>query len=273
MIIPAGLIKINFEHFSQFDPVKKTVVLLHGFTGSLEDWRPVSSSLDMNFNYIGIDLIGHGKSESPEKVEKYSTEEIVKQINAAVIHLSLNKIILLGYSMGGRAALNFTVGQPAKVEALILESTTPGIKDEQNRKIRIKNDEKLANYIEKHSIEEFAEFWLNLDIFKTQRRFSEEKRKQIGLMKMQNNKTGLINSLRRFGTGKMLPLFDHLKKINCRTLLITGEIDTKFTNINKEIANLFPNAEHKIINNAGHNTHLEEPVKFAEVVNKFLKSF
>ena len=90
---------------------------------------------------------------------------------------------------------------------------------------------------------------------------------------MQNNKTGLINSLRGFGTGLMLPLFDNLKRINCKTLLITGELDTKFTEINKEIVNLFPNAKHEIINNAGHNSHLEKPEKFAEVVNEFLKFY
>ena len=273
MIIPAGSTKIYFEHFNQFDPTKKTVVLLHGFTGSIEDWRSISSSLDIGFNYLGIDLIGHGKSESPEEVKNYKTEEIVKQIDEAVIHLSLNKIILIGYSMGGRAALNFTIRHPEKIEALILESTNPGIKDEKERKIRVKYDEKLAKYIEKHSIEEFAGLWVNLDIFNTQRRFSEEKRKHIRLEKMKNNKTGLVNSLRGFGTGKMLPMFDQLKKINCRTLLITGELDKKFTEINKAIVNLFHNAEHKIITNAGHNAHLEEQEKFTEVVNEFLKSY
>jgi 2-succinyl-6-hydroxy-2,4-cyclohexadiene-1-carboxylate synthase len=68
----------------------------------------------------------------------------------------------------------------------------------------------------------------------------------------------------------MSPLFEHLKEVKCKTLLITGELDTKFTNINSEIVKLFPNAEHKIIKNAGHNTHLEDPEKFIKEVNKFL---
>jgi len=270
MIIQISSAKINYEHFNQFDPVKKTMILLHGFTGSLEDWRSVSSSLNMSFNYIGIDLIGHGKSESPEEVEKYTTPEIIKQINDVLSHLSLNKIILLGYSMGGRTALNFAVKYPKKVEALILESTSPGIKDEKERETRIKKDEKLAKYIETHKIEEFAEFWINQDIFNTQRRFSDEKRRQIKLAKKKNDKTGLANSVREFGTGKMLPLFDHLQYINCKTLLITGELDEKFTGINKEMVKSFPHAEHKIIDNAGHNTHLEEHGKFAKHINEFL---
>jgi len=272
MIISSATVKINFEYFNQFDPAKKTIILLHGFTGSLEDWRYVSSMLDTGYNYVGIDLIGHGKSESPENPEAYTIDEVIVQINGIVLHLNLHKVILLGYSMGGRCALNYAVKFPEKVEVLILESTSPGIKDKKSRNDRIKNDEKLAEYIEKHSMEEFIGFWLNLDIFNTQRRFSEEKRKQIKLAKMQNNKTGLANSLRGFGTGAMNPLFDHLKNINCKTLLVTGELDEKFTNINSEIVNLFQNAKHKIIENAGHNTHLEEPKKFVKLVNEFLSN-
>lgn len=270
MIIHSGSVKINFVHFNQFDSTKKTVIFLHGFTGSLEDWRSVSSSFDTIFNYVGIDLIGHGKSESPENVEKYRASEIVKQIDDVLVHLAVNKIILLGYSMGGRAALNFAVKRPGKVEALILESTTPGIKDENLRNERIKNDAKLVNYLEEYSIEEFAEFWINQDVFNTQRRFSEVKRKEIKRTKIQNSKTGLINSLLGFGTGKMQPLFDDIKNINGKTLLITGELDTKFTAINSEIVNIFPNAEHKIIKYAGHNTHLEETKTFVKTVNNFL---
>ena len=270
MIISSATAKINFEYFNQFVPAKKTIILLHGFTGSLEDWRSVSSMLDTGYNYVGIDLIGHGKSDSPTNVEAYTAEKIIRQIDDIADHLSLNKILLLGYSMGGRAALNYAVKYPEKVEALILESTSPGIKDQKECKLRIKNDEKLAEYIEKHSIEEFIGFWLNLDIFNTQRRFSEEKRKQIKLAKMQNNKTGLANSLRGFGTGTMNPLFDHLKNINCKTLLITGELDEKFTNISRETMKLFPDAEHKTINNSGHNTHLEESQEFVNIVDKFL---
>ena len=63
-----------------------------------------------------------------------------------------------------------------------------------------------------------------------------------------------------------------LKQINCPVLLITGELDTKFTKINSVLKKKFPNAKHKKIKNAGHNTHIEEPKKFVETANKFLKS-
>jgi 2-succinyl-6-hydroxy-2,4-cyclohexadiene-1-carboxylate synthase len=137
---------------------------------------------------------------------------------------------------------------------------------------RIKKDEDITAYIRTHTMEEFADFWMDMEIFNTLRRFSEEKRKQLRLTRIKNNPEGLANSLRGFGTGIMPPLFNQIKDIKCKTLLITGELDTKFTNISNEIVKLIPQAEHKIIKNAGHNTHIEEPKHFIEAVNGFLSS-
>ena len=87
MIITSGSVKINFEHFNSFDEQKDTLLLLHGFTGSLEDWRDIYTSLDEKFNYVGIDLIGHGKSDSPNDVNEYTTEALVRQIKNILDHL------------------------------------------------------------------------------------------------------------------------------------------------------------------------------------------
>lgn len=272
MIFELAGLKLNVEFFHSVENNKSPLFFLHGFTGSSEDWRSIAPQVDKSFPAIGIDLIGHGKSASPENEELYSEEAIANQINNIIDLTIKGKVILVGYSMGGRAALNFTIKYPEKVAGLILESTTPGINDEKLRKERIKNDKDIIQFIQTHTIREFVDYWMEKEIFNTQRRFSEEKRNRIKEAKLRNNPVGLANSLRGFGTGKMLPLFEHLKGINCRTLLITGELDTKFTNINKEILNLFSKAEHKIIKNAGHNTHLEEPGNFIKELNQFLNS-
>jgi 2-succinyl-6-hydroxy-2,4-cyclohexadiene-1-carboxylate synthase len=246
--------------------------MLHGFTGSLDDWREIHGSLNPNFNYIGIDLVGHGNSDSPVNVDKYSPQALSKQINDVLNNLSIEQVIILGYSMGGRAALNFAINHPNKIKGLILEGTTAGIQSEKIRNERIKIDEELADYIESHNIEEFVELWMSKEIFNTQRRFSNVKLKDIRKKKTLNSKIGLANSLRGFGTGRMGFFGNKLSHINCPVLLITGELDTKFTKINSVLKKKFPNAKHKIVENAGHNAHLEEPMKFVKVVNEFLSS-
>ena len=273
MIITSNSVKINFEHFNSFDSQKDTVLLMHGFTGSLEDWRDIYSNFDERFNYVGIDLIGHGKSDSPFNIENYKAESLISQIQTLLDHLSINNVIILGYSMGGRAALKFAVSQPAKIKGLILESTTAGIKDEKDRAERRKSDEKLASYIEENGTEKFAERWMDQDIFNTQRRFSDEKLKKIRNRIAQNSKTGLANTLRGFGTGKMPYFGDSLKLIQCPVHLISGELDTKYCKMNLELEKKFTSAKNAVIKNAGHNTHLEEVDRFIQVVNNYLNTF
>lgn len=273
MIIQYESIKLNFEHLSEFDPLKKTILFLHGFTGSLNDWTDVIQKIDKRFNKIALDFIGHGKSSSPTSVNYYRPDSIVSQIEQVVNHFRLKEIILCGYSMGGRAALNFAVVKPELVKGLILESASAGFKNEKERAARKNSDDELATYIENHTLEDFAAMWIDQELFGTLRRFSNDRLKHIIETKSKNSKTGLANSLKGFGTGVMPYLGAELNKLKIPTILITGGLDDKFTQINQNLKKLIPSAKHKIISTAGHNTHLEEPKKFIEAINGFLSRF
>ena len=265
-----------FLNVNQPEKINKSapgIFFLHGFTGSSEDWAIVLPEIDNRFNKFTIDLLGHGKSDFPNDPSLFSWELQVEQLNKLISHFTEGKIILTGYSMGGRLALCYAFTYPERILGLILESASPGIKDKRQREKRIKADEDLARFISSHPVENFIEMWMQKDIFATQLRFSEEKRDEIKKRKMQNNPIGLANSLLSFSTGKMPPLYPRLKNINAKALLITGELDTKFTSLNNTIVNKFPAAKHIIIKNAGHTVHLEEPAKFTSAVNGFLKAF
>ncbi|MDR3609906.1 MAG: 2-succinyl-6-hydroxy-2,4-cyclohexadiene-1-carboxylate synthase [Ignavibacteriaceae bacterium] len=264
-------IQLNIENIINNEASGDSVFFLHGFTGCANDWIPIVSSLNKSYNYYLVDLVGHGKSDSPKEGYNYSIDSIVNQLQEIILSLCNKKIILTGYSFGGRIALNFALKNGAMLKGLILESSTWGISDEQLREDRVNQDELLAAFIENNPIEKFIDYWMNLELFNTQRRFSNKIRNLIREKKLENNTIGLANSLRYSGTGKMIPLYDYVKDIFVKTLLITGELDSKFTDINNSMVKFFPNAEHLIIKNAGHNTHLEEPHKFIEAVNKFLR--
>jgi 2-succinyl-6-hydroxy-2,4-cyclohexadiene-1-carboxylate synthase len=273
MLIRYSDIQINVESVINDESAEGTVLLLHGFTGNSNDWMPVIHLLDKRFSYFLIDLIGHGRSDSPKDIIYYNTDSIINQLKEIILSLSGNKVILGGYSLGGRVALNFALKYESILRGLILESCSGGIGDKNLREGRIMQDEKLAAFIEANPIEKFIDYWMNIDLFNTQRRFSSEKLAKIRELKIENNRTGLANILRGFGTGRMNPVYGLINSIKLRTLLISGELDSKFTDINNEMVKLFPNAAHINIKNAGHNTHLEEPHRFIEVVNKYLSGF
>ena len=273
MIVQHQNLELHFENFSDFNPSKKTIVFLHGFTGSANDWKDVSSKIDKRFNKIAIDLIGHGKTSSPTEIKFYTIDYITEQIEEIIRYAGLKEIILCGYSMGGRVALNLSVKKYNYVKGLILESSSAGIKNKSERETRKNSDDELASYINNNPIEDFITKWLDQEIFGTIRRFSNEKIKMIKANKMKNSRTGLANSLRGFGTGVMPYLGSELIKLKFPVFLITGGLDEKFTQINQSLRKLFPSAKHKIITTAGHNVHLEEPKKYFEALNVFLKKF
>jgi 2-succinyl-6-hydroxy-2,4-cyclohexadiene-1-carboxylate synthase len=261
-------LNVNLYPFSGDD---NFVFLLHGFTGAGKDWDLIIQSLNRSFNYVTIDMPGHGKSESPADVNQYTPEAVIKHLDELFSHFTSRKVIIIGYSMGGRAALLYGANRKDKVRGLILEGATAGIKEETSRKLRKADDENLAGYIEKHTIEEFVDHWMNLDIFKSQKKIPD-KLSRIKEEKLLNNQIGLANSLRGFSTGNMPLLYDSLKDLQFRTLLISGEYDLKYTKLNAEMASVIPYSRHIVIKKAGHNVHVEKPDEFISAVNQFLGS-
>jgi 2-succinyl-6-hydroxy-2,4-cyclohexadiene-1-carboxylate synthase len=249
---------------------KIPVVFLHGFTGSAYDWSFIFEELPENFYPIAIDLIGHGSTGSPDDYEPYQTKNQIEQLSQIFQQLNLSNFVLTGYSMGGRLALSYAVTNPKALKSLILESTSPGIDDAHERHKRYFRDTELAEDILEFGVEEFVDKWLSLPLFNTLKNIPQEKQELLKAAKKQNDKTGLSNSLRGFSPGIMPSQWDNLSNMSVNTLLITGELDDKFTIINDEMENMIPKAEHKIVRSSGHVVHLEKPEDFINLVNYFL---
>jgi 2-succinyl-6-hydroxy-2,4-cyclohexadiene-1-carboxylate synthase len=273
LIISTSGVNINVAYFPSAEKESAFVFLLHGFTGSSNDWSEIIPNLKNKFSYVAVDLIGHGKSDSPNELEHYKTPSLITQLDDIFKHFTKERFILIGYSMGGRAALSYAVDFPEKLAGLILESTSAGIADEKLRQERILHDEQVIEILEKKSLEEFFKFWMSQDLFSTLNSIPQKKLLKAKAEKLLNNKFGLVNSLRGFGTGVMPSLHDKLNSIKCKTLLITGELDTKFSNINKELKKNIINSRHEIVKDSGHIVHFEKPEEFLNIANNFLTEF
>ena len=81
-----------------------------------------------------------------------------------------------------------------------------------------------------------------------------------------------MNSLLGFGTGSMPDYWNMVKNINIPALLIAGANDEKFVTINKKLHEFIKHSQLEIINDCGHNVHLEKESEFVILVNNFLKT-
>lgn len=250
------------------EETRPVLVLLHGFTGSTATWKTTIENL-RDYRIVAIDLIGHGQTESPAGESRYAMERQLDDLDFIFKELKLVKFSLLGYSMGGRTALAYACEFPDRVDWLVLESASPGLKAEAARQERRERDAQLAFNILEGGIEQFVEKWEKIPLFDSQKSLQESVRKQVKQERLAQSAVGLANSLKGMGTGSQRSYWNCLPKLEMPVLLITGEMDPKFCAIAREMQELLPNAEHRIIS-AGHAIHVEKPAEFATMVKEQL---
>ena len=247
------------------------LLLLHGFTGSVETWSPFMPVFGEESHVVAVDLLGHGRSAAPTNPLRYRMDWCVRDLLSLLDQLNLDQIDVLGYSMGGRVALQLAAAAPSHVRSLMLESASPGLASATAREERVAADNALANKIESEGLAAFVEYWEQLPLFASQRRLTDDIRAKQRQQRLQNNPQGLANSLRGMGTGQQPSLWEKLDQITMPTLLMVGELDTKFCGIASEMITHMPNARVVTVPDAGHTVHLEQPTAFRETVQDFLQ--
>ncbi|GJM41235.1 MAG: putative 2-succinyl-6-hydroxy-2,4-cyclohexadiene-1-carboxylate synthase [Ardenticatenaceae bacterium] len=249
-----------------------TLLLLHGFTGSCISWASHISVFTEQFSLISVDILGHGRSASPPDPNRYAMLKVAADIIALLDEWQVAQTAVLGYSMGGRLALYLATHFPERFSQLILESSSPGLATEAERIARRQRDEALADWIEANGIEPFVQRWEVLPLWKSQQQLSAEVRSKLRQQRLQNSSVGLANSLRGMGTGAQPSLWPKLPTLTLPTLLLAGELDSKFVGINQKMTKALPNGRLHIIPQAGHTTHLERPSAFETAVINFLQT-
>ncbi len=242
------------------------LVLLHGFTGSSQNWRPLLPTLIGKFQVITLDIVGHGRTASPPNEGRYHLNKVAADLIAVLDHLHIEQAHLMGYSMGGRLALFTAVHYPQRLHTLILESASPGLAVESERQERVRRDRELADWLEVQGITAFVDRWEQLPLWASQRQLPPETRQTLRQQRLQNNPVGLANSLRGMGTGAQPSLWPDLARLPMPVVLIAGELDEKFVHINRQMAGHIPTVHLNIVPGAGHAVHLERPSAFINLL-------
>ena len=264
--VPQGFVEMSDEGVGD-----DAVLLLHGFTGSKESWLDLRRALAPRRRVIAIDLPGHGGTEVGADPADHSMERVAEMIERVLQALAIEHIAIIGYSMGGRLALYFTLSRPQRVCRLVLESASAGLADSAERAERAAADEALAALVESAGIEAFVAKWQALPLFQSLADLREEARERLRRQRLACSPAGLAASLRGMGTGVQPWLGDRLEEIGIPVLLITGGRDTKFTRIGSELRRAISGARLEIVAEAGHIPHLEGPKEFNHIVSEFLQ--
>jgi 2-succinyl-6-hydroxy-2,4-cyclohexadiene-1-carboxylate synthase len=236
----------------------RDIVCLHGFTHTGASWDPVVASLGERYRALAPDIRGHGASSELEPV---GLEAVLHDL----ARLAPERFTLVGYSMGGRIALHFALAAGARVQRLVLIGASPGLADAAERAARRAADERLADEIERMSIEAFAERWAQTPVLAGQ---PPEVLAAVHADRLRNQPVGLARALRGLGTGALSPLWDRLGAVRMPVALVVGGRDGKFGAIAERMASALPAGEVIVVPGAGHAVHLEAPEAVGAVIDR-----
>lgn len=253
-------IELAFEEFG--DSGNEPLIILHGFLASARNWRHIAQKLAAGNHVYVVDMRNHGLSPHNPLMDYPS---MANDLLLFFKQRKLNKASLLGHSMGGKIAMWFALINPDYLAKLIVADIAP------------------VSY--KHSFNTTLDALRSLPLAAISNRKQAEMMLAPDIPELSQRQFLLQNLVLQDGHYRWridLDIFHQmapniaafpdtapLKPYQGETLFIAGK-DSNFVTT-ESIGKPFPSAQMKIVANAGHWLHVQQPVAFIELVEKFLQ--
>jgi pimeloyl-ACP methyl ester carboxylesterase len=239
------------------------LVFAHGGGGDLLQWTYQVPHFSERYRVITFDNRGHGRSDSPET--GYSIDIFSEDILGLLDALALEKVVLVGLTMGAMTALHFALDHPDRLLGMVLVGASEG-----GREVMRERFEMSAQIAESHGMEMLSEGFCSV-VFSPW--FQEERSDFVAKCKKNMQAAspqGYAQSIRALANRP--PLKDRLGEIQTKTLVVVGKDDV--TEFPLEDADLYaqgiPDARLVRIEKAGHLACIEQPEVFNSLLDEFL---
>jgi len=251
--------------YSKIEGEGKPLLILHGFLGMSDNWKTLGTQfVSEGFQIHLLDLRNHGKSFHSDN---FSYELMVEDVYVYCKAHDLEKITLLGHSMGGKTAMLFAVTHPEMVEKLIVADIGPKFYPQHHQTILAGlNAVDFSKKPSRNEVEDILTKYIT-DFGTKQFLLKSLYWKEPGQLAFRFNLAVFNQKIDEIG--KPLP---ENSIFTAPTLFIRGGnsnyiLDCDFENIKQH----FPNGTIETIPNTGHWLHAENPKLFYEIASSFLK--
>ncbi len=239
------------------------LLILHGYFSMGDNWKTLGNVFAENFEVHIIDQRNHGRSFHSDE---FDYELLVEDLNTYIQQHHLEKVSLLGHSMGGKVAMLFAVTYPEIVNKIIIADIGPKFyKPHHQQILAALNAVNFSIYDTRKKVEEVLKMYISEEVvvqFLLKNVFWKEKRElgfRFNLQSLTENNSEV---------GDALPSFTHFYG---GTLFLRGENSTYVTAEDMPlISTHFTNSKIITVKNAGHWLHAENPTQFCAEVVSFL---
>lgn len=232
------------------------IIFVHGFSLDSRMWQPQVEYFTKTNQVITYDMRGFGKSDAASG--PYSHIQDLRELLAS---LKIYKAHIVGLSLGGEVAIDYSLTYPDTVLSLTLaDASLGGYSSTVDWRV----------YAKEQGLEQAKENWRNHPVFAPSNR-NPEVAKQLKTMVIDYSGWHWLNQDPRIKLDP--PAKDRLGEIKVRTQIILGEHDLPYYHdIAKILTDHIPNSKLYTIKDAGHMTNLENAVKFNEIVDSFINT-
>src|SRR5438876_637123 len=105
-------------HYVNYGKGDEALVLIHGWTCNIDNWRDQFPDFAKRNRVIAIDLPGHGQSDKPQVI--YSMDYFARAVDAVMRDAKVKRAVLVGHSMGTPVARQFYRKYPEKTLAIVI---------------------------------------------------------------------------------------------------------------------------------------------------------
>lgn len=249
-----------FYKKNDFKKEKKTIIFVHGLSGSSSAWIPYEKRFEEKYNILSIDLRGHGKSFRPDKYQDYSMQQFSDDIYQILVYEKIEKSIIISHSMGSLVVLNFLKNHQDLVEKVILVSPSSNPSKRFFAKI-IKPFLYLGNIIPNKKSGDHIDY----------SKFKNTTDWSVKRMFFDIRNTGVKSFLHSTRHAHDFNGDDILGKINVPILIVHGKKDSIFLLTHaKAMQAKLQNSKIEIIDDIDHIIVINKEVELSKIIEKFI---
>lgn len=242
----------------------KTLVFIHGLSDNMFYWEFLATNLKHDYQILRVDLRGHGESELGN--EEITISTYANDLNNLLEKLDISEVNLIGFSLGGAVALDFTNKYPQKVDSLVLMSSFYKADDELKSTLnQFKNSLKVG----------FDEFYDNILPKVLCPNVIEDNKNELELLKEISSQNANIEAyIKAVDACLNFNAEKHLPEINVPTVILAGRYDEISTlKMQKDLQSKIKNSELIVLDDVKHNLLVgKNNAKILTVLKEFLKN-
>lgn len=224
------------------------LVMIHGIGARKTGWDKVTAALKDRFTCVRYDLRGHG--ESPLPTEPFGLDELVEDLEALRKRLGLERMHLIGHSLGGMIGPAYARRYPQHVLSVGLLSTAAFRSEQDSANVR-----KVVSAMEEKGIgpvlDTLTQRWFTESFCAAHPEVIQWRKQQV----VDTDAEVFLNVFRIYAETEMAPW---LHEVEQPCLVLTGEFDGGCNpQLNQQIADALPHAELVILKDLKHAILIE----------------